>query len=83
VNISTVGTSAVIDPWGRELDRLPTYEEGYMMLDVPLATHTTPATLIGRNLELGVVGFTLAGIIIGMVGERTRMTLRRAQGSGS
>lgn len=83
VNISTVGTSAVIDPWGRELDRLPTYEEGYMMLDVPLATHTTPATLIGRNLELGVVGFTLAGIIIGMVGERSRSILRRAQGSGS
>ncbi len=83
VNISTVGTSAVIDPWGRELDRLPTYEEGYMMLDVPLAAHTTPATLIGRNLELGVVGFTLAGIIIGMVGERARSGLRRAQGSGS
>ena len=83
VNISTVGTSAVIDPWGRERDRLPTYEEGYMMLDVPLATHTTPATLIGRTLELAVVGFTLAGIIIGMLGERSRSLLRRARGSGS
>ena len=83
VNISTVGTSAVIDPWGRELDRLPTYEEGYMMLDVPLATHTTPATLIGRTLELGVVGFTLAGIILGMLGERSRSLLRRAQGRGT
>ena len=72
VNISTVGTSAVIDPWGRELDRLPTYEEGYMLLDVPLATHTTPATLLGRNLELFLVGFTLAGILLTMVGERTR-----------
>ena len=82
VNISTVGTSAVIDPWGRERDRLPTYEEGYMMLDVPLATHTTPATLIGRTLELAVVGFTLAGIIIGMLGERSRSLLRRARGSG-
>ena len=82
VNISTVGTSAVIDPRGRELDRLPTYEEGYMMLDVPLATHTTPATLIGRTLELGVVGFTLAGIIIGLLGDRSRSLLRRARGSG-
>ena len=82
VNISTVGTSAVIDPWGSERDRLPTYEEGYMMLDVPLATHTTPATLIGRTLELAVVGFTLAGIIIGMLGERSRSLLRRARGSG-
>ena len=53
-----------------------------MMLDVPLATHTTPATLIGRTLELGVVGFTLAGIIIGMHGERSRSLLRRSRGSG-
>ena len=69
VNISTVGTSAVMDPTGVELDRLPTYTEGYMLLDVPLANHTTPATLIGRNLELGVVGFTLAGIIIAGAGH--------------
>jgi len=79
VNISTVGTSAVIDPWGRELDRLPTYEEGYMLLDVPLAEHTTPATLIGRNLERLVVGFTLAGILIAMLGERQRSS-RRGRG---
>lgn len=64
VNISTVGTSAVIDPRGAELDRLPTYTEGYMLLDVPLATGTTPATLLRRNLESGVVGFTLGGLII-------------------
>ena len=43
-----------------------------MLLDVPLATHTTPATLLGRNLELFLVGFTLAGILLTMVGERTR-----------
>ena len=76
VNISTVGTSAVIDPRGRELDRLPTYEEGYMLLDVPLANHTTPATVLGRTLELGVVGFTIAGIGLAMLGERSR---RRAE----
>ena len=80
VNISTVGTSAVIDPRGRELDRLPTYEEGYMLLDVPLATHTTPATLIGRNLELLIVGFTLSGIGIAGLGEYRR---RSGQGSGA
>ncbi len=80
VNISTVGTSAIIDPWGRELDRLPTYEEGYLLLDVPLAHHTTPATVIGRNLESGVVGFTLAGIIIAMVGERSRRLATRRRG---
>ncbi len=72
VNVSTVGTSAVMNPWGEDLDRLPTYEEGYMLVDVPLATHTTPATLIGRNLELGVIGFTLAGLSIAAVGHAGR-----------
>jgi apolipoprotein N-acyltransferase len=80
VNISTVGTSAVIDPWGRELDRLPTYEEGYMLLDVPLASQTTPATAIGRNLEWGVIGFTLAGILIAMLGEGSRRLTGRTRG---
>ena len=72
VNVSTVGTSAVMDPWGNELDRLPTYEEGYMLQDVPLATHTTPATLLGRNLELGVIGFTLAGLAVAGFGHYGR-----------
>lgn len=72
VNISTVGTSAVIDPRGNDLDRLPTYTEGYMLLDVPLAIGTTPATAIRRNLELGVVGFTLAGLVIAAAGSYGR-----------
>jgi len=59
---------------------LPTYEEGYMLLDVPLATHTTPATLIGRNLELLIVGFTLSGIGIAGLGEYRR---RSGRGSGA
>jgi len=72
VNISTVGTSAVIDPWGGQRDRLPTYTEGYMLLDVPLANHTTPATALGRNLELLVVGFTLAGLGVAGFGHYGR-----------
>ena len=72
VNISTVGTSAVIDPHGKELDRLATYTEGYMLLDVPLATGTTPATLIRRSLELGVVAFTLAGLVVAGFGALGR-----------
>jgi apolipoprotein N-acyltransferase len=72
VNISTVGTSAVIDPWGGQRDRLPTYTEGYMLLDVPLANHTTPATALGRNLELLVVGFTIAGLGVAGFGHYGR-----------
>jgi apolipoprotein N-acyltransferase len=69
VNISTVGTSAIIDPWGEQLDRLPTYTEGYMLVDVPLASGTTPATMIRRNLETGVVVFTLVGLAVAGLGH--------------
>lgn len=64
VNISTVGTSAIMDPSGVTLDRLPTFTEGYMILDVPTASHTTPATHLGRSVEWGVSGLGLAGLII-------------------
>jgi len=72
VNISTVGTSAVIDPTGRELDRLPTYTEGYMLLEVPLANHTTPATFLGRSLELLVSGLTLSALAVAGLGHYGR-----------
>ncbi len=72
VNISTVGTSAVMDPTGATLDRLPTYTEGYLLLDVPLAQHTTPATWIKRNLEVLVGALTVAGLITAGAGARAR-----------
>ena len=61
VNISTVGTSAIMDPSGVSLDRIPTFTEGYMIVDVPTTTHTTPATRFGRSIELGVAGLGLFG----------------------
>jgi apolipoprotein N-acyltransferase len=72
VNISTVGTSAVMDPTGATLDRLATYTEGFMLLDVPLATHTTPASALERNLELLVIFFTLAGLGVAGFGHYGR-----------
>ncbi len=72
VNISTVGTSAVMDPTGATLDRLPTYTEGYLLLDVPLAEHTTPATWIKRNLEVLVGALTVAGLVTAGAGARAR-----------
>jgi len=72
VNISTVGTSAVMDPTGATLDRLPTYTEGYMLLDVPLAHHTTPATFIKQNLEVLVGSATIAGLFTALGATRFR-----------
>jgi apolipoprotein N-acyltransferase len=64
VNISTVGTSAVIQPDGTIVNQLPTHEPGVMVDDVPLAELRTPASLIGRHLELLVGAMGLAAVAV-------------------
>ena len=66
VNISTVGTSAIVLPDGTIEQRLPWYEPGVMVADVPLLTTVTPAVILGRQLEwlasiLGLGGLLIAG----------------------
>ncbi|TXK17639.1 apolipoprotein N-acyltransferase [Homoserinibacter sp. GY 40078] len=63
VNISTVGTSAVILPDGRISDQLTWYEADAMVADVPLETTTTPATVIGAGVERGVAAVGLGALI--------------------
>jgi apolipoprotein N-acyltransferase len=75
VNISTVGTSAIIYPDGSEHDRLATYTPGVMIDDVPLATTVTPAVLGGRQIEWLVCGLGIGALIAGFtlrVGRRRR-----------
>src|SRR5690606_32175175 len=43
VNISTVGTSAIIHPDGSIPQQLPWYEPGVLVDDLPLSTTVTPA----------------------------------------
>jgi apolipoprotein N-acyltransferase len=68
VNVSTVGITAVIQADGTISDRLPWYEAGAIVTDVPLHTAITPAVLLGRQLEwfvsgLGVVLLVGAGLL--------------------
>jgi apolipoprotein N-acyltransferase len=72
VNISTVGTSAIIAPDGSTIDRLPTYEPGAMVENVPLSTMTTPAVLLGRQLEWLVSGLGLAALVVAGITVRGR-----------
>lgn len=72
VNISTVGTSAVILPDGSIADDLPRYTAGAMVVDVPLTTTTTPAVVIGRGVEWGVVMIALGALIGAALGGRRR-----------
>jgi len=67
VNISTVGTSAIILASGSELDRLPRFEAGLMIEDVPLSDTVTPAMSLGRWIEWGVAMLGLIGVAVGAV----------------
>ena len=75
VNASTVGTSAIIAPDGSTIDSLATFEPGTMLQDVPLSTTTTPATVVGRWLEIALGGSALLGLVaLGIVNLRKRST---------
>lgn len=63
VNISTVGTSAVITPSGEVRHQLPTYTPGVIVDDVPLATGKTPAVVGGRQFEWLVCGVGIAALL--------------------
>lgn len=76
VNTSTVGTSAIIDPTGATLARLPTFEPDAMVEEVPLSTTTTPASAAGQGIELGVGVGGLAGLLL--LGLATRRRAARA-----
>ncbi|MCI2958647.1 apolipoprotein N-acyltransferase [Agromyces atrinae] len=68
VNISTVGTSQVIDPTGRTIDALPAYEAGAMVTDVELRTGLTPSVVLGAavpwTIALASLGTLLAAAMI-------------------
>lgn len=83
VNISTVGTSAIIYPDGSMHDRLPWYEPGVMIDDVPLATTMTPAVMGGRQVEWFVSFGALAVLLIAAWARRParRGAPRRFSGS--
>ncbi len=76
VNISTVGTSAMIAPDGSTIDELPTWTAGTMVHDVPLSTALTPAMIVGRHFEWLIAGFALAGLALS-VWMRPRKDTRR------
>ena len=80
VNTSTVGTSAIILPSGEELVRLPTFEEGYMLEEIPTTSHTTPATRLGMTLELGVSALGLLSVAMGWWARRPAALSARRPG---
>ncbi len=75
VNISTVGTSAIVAPDGSDLDALTPFTADAMVAEVPLVTGNTPAMTYGAGIAalwmvIGITGVLLAGAI--RLAKRTR-----------
>jgi apolipoprotein N-acyltransferase len=74
---STVGQSAIIAPDGTTIDSSPRYTADVMVDDVPLATGTTPATVIGQQLVWFLSALALAAMIIARLTSRLHPRNRR------
>lgn len=77
VNISTVGTSAIIAPDGSTVDELPVFEPGYMLETVPLSDATTPAAILQRAPETIAGAFGLGMLLLGAFTTRRRTRTTR------
>lgn len=78
VNISTVGTSAVVLPNGEEVDRLTPFAADAMVAEVPLVTGQTPALRFGSVIAGAWLALAAAGVLLSLVAGRGR----RAPDSG-
>lgn len=74
--VSTVGVSAIMAPDGHTISRLPVFTAGSMVENVPLSTATTPATVLGANVDPAVAGFALAALVLGWLVSRRQRKVR-------
>ncbi|WP_083587041.1 apolipoprotein N-acyltransferase [Agrococcus sp. Marseille-P2731] len=73
VNISTVGTSAMVAPDGTMIDRLPQYAPGTMLEELPLSTTVTPGIRLGAWIDWALcLGGALALAGLGVVNALER-----------
>lgn len=70
VNISTVGTSAIIGPQGETISSLTPFTRGAMVQAVPLSNEVTPAMVLRRVPEWFVSALGLIGLIFSAVAAR-------------
>ena len=64
VNISTVGTSAIISPTGSTIDTIPAYQPGAMLTAVPLSSTLTPGMAFGRIIEWAIGAIGIIGLLL-------------------
>jgi apolipoprotein N-acyltransferase len=77
VNISTVGTSAIIGPDGVTINQLKTFTADAMLNDVPLSSTLTPAMAFGRTIEVTIGAIGLTGLLLALLWKSPLRLLRR------
>ncbi len=78
VNISTVGTSAIVAPDGGTIEALPTHTSGALVAEVPLRSGQTPALRYGAIIATLWSAVGLSGTAAGIAGTiRARRDERR------
>lgn len=65
VNISTVGTSAIIYPDGTIEQQLPSHQSGVLISDVPLSSVVTPAVAVGKQATAAISITALLILVVG------------------
>lgn len=83
VNISTVGTSAIVDASGRDIAALETHVAGSMVAEVPLVSGRTPALMLGAWIAGAWMLFGGLGGVLGAIGYFSGAPPRRARSSSS
>ena len=79
VNISTVGTSAIVLPDGTEVDRLVPFTADAMVTEVPLHSGRTPALIYGAAITAVWIGAGLTGLLVGGIVAWKHRRERRGQ----
>ena len=72
VRAANTGISAIVNPYGRVVERLGMGREGMAVGEVRAGAGVTPAVRYGAASRFGIVGLALAAILI--VGRRRRRT---------
>lgn len=77
VNISTVGTSAIVGPNGTSVATLTPFTAGAMVAEVPLIAGQTPALRVGAAIAgawvvLGLAGFGAGASLLALARRRAR-----------
>ena len=83
VNISTVGTSRIVAPDGRDLDGLEPFTRGAMVASVPLVTGQTPALQYGALIAAVWIAAGAAGLFGGALALRRKPERRDTDPSAS